>query len=62
MVLKGHIGLDTAIFPPGTTGHRLDTLARMHLWKVGLDYRHVFLIIIQINYHFRELDMVWDIF
>ncbi|XP_068653740.1 aminopeptidase P1 isoform X2 [Aristolochia californica] len=39
-VLKGHIALDVAVFPSGTTGHSLDTLARVPLWKNGLDYRH----------------------
>lgn len=39
-VLKGHIALDTARFPNGTTGHSLDILARIPLWKDGLDYRH----------------------
>ncbi|MCL7034223.1 hypothetical protein MKW94_002893 [Papaver nudicaule] len=39
-VLKGHIALDTAIFPNGTSGHALDILARVPLWKSGLDYRH----------------------
>ncbi|XP_038977171.1 aminopeptidase P1 [Phoenix dactylifera] len=39
-VLKGHIALDTAKFPNGTTGHALDILARIPLWKDGLDYRH----------------------
>ncbi|KZV50612.1 Xaa-Pro aminopeptidase 2 [Dorcoceras hygrometricum] len=39
-VLKGHIGLGNAIFPNGTTGHVLDILARLPLWKDGLDYRH----------------------
>ncbi|KAL3689341.1 hypothetical protein R1sor_015650 [Riccia sorocarpa] len=39
-VLKGHIALDTAIFPNGTTGHALDILARVPLWTEGLDYRH----------------------
>uniref|UniRef100_A0A0D9XSR6 Peptidase M24 domain-containing protein n=1 Tax=Leersia perrieri TaxID=77586 RepID=A0A0D9XSR6_9ORYZ len=39
-VLKGHIALDTAVFPNGTTGHALDILARTPLWKRGLDYRH----------------------
>lgn len=39
-VLMGHIELATARFPAGTTGVRLDTLARMHLWKAGLEYRH----------------------
>ncbi|GJN75096.1 xaa-pro aminopeptidase [Purpureocillium lilacinum] len=40
LVLKGVIGLDTAVFPKGTTGFALDCLARQHLWKNGLDYRH----------------------
>ncbi|KAG9440931.1 hypothetical protein H6P81_021096 [Aristolochia fimbriata] len=39
-VLKGHIALDAAVFPSGTTGYSLDTLARVPLWKDGLDYRH----------------------
>ncbi|KAG6545323.1 hypothetical protein Mapa_013172 [Marchantia paleacea] len=39
-VLKGHIALDIAIFPNGTTGHALDILARVPLWTEGLDYRH----------------------
>jgi Xaa-Pro aminopeptidase len=40
LVLKGNIALDLAIFPKGTTGYALDSLARQHLWKNGLDYRH----------------------
>lgn len=32
LVLKGVIGLDTAVFPKGTTGFALDCLARQHLW------------------------------
>ena len=39
-VLKGHIALATARFPAGTTGAQLDTLARLALWQVGLDYDH----------------------
>lgn len=39
-VLQGHIQLDSAVFPPGTTGYLLDPLARIHLWQEGLDYRH----------------------
>ncbi len=39
-VLKGHIALATARFPPGTTGNQLDTLARQFLWQAGLDYDH----------------------
>ncbi len=39
-VLKGHIALARAVFPKGTRGSQLDTLARMHLWQAGLDYAH----------------------
>ena len=39
-VLKGHIALATATFPPGTTGGQLDAFARRPLWEVGLDYAH----------------------
>ncbi|MED6197168.1 actin patch protein [Stylosanthes scabra] len=39
-VLKGHIALGNARFPNGTNGHALDILARVPLWKDGLDYRH----------------------
>ena len=40
LVLKGVIALDDAIFPKGTSGLALDTLARQFLWHEGLDYRH----------------------
>lgn len=40
LVLKGHIALARAVFPAGTAGHQLDTLARMHLWSQGLNYGH----------------------
>lgn len=39
-VLQGHIAIDRAIFPKGTTGHVLDAFAREPLWKIGLDYKH----------------------
>jgi Xaa-Pro aminopeptidase len=39
-VLKGHIALARAVFPAGTTGAQLDTLARQYLWQVGLDFNH----------------------
>jgi Xaa-Pro aminopeptidase len=29
-----------AVFPAGITGYQLDCIARMPLWKAGLDYRH----------------------
>jgi len=39
-VLKGHIGIATAKFPIGTIGAQIDTLARQHLWDVGLNFAH----------------------
>ena len=39
-VLKGHIALATATFPPGTSGQQLDALARLPLWAAGLDFAH----------------------
>ena len=39
-VLKGHIAIDRAVFPQGTVGSQLDTLARQHLWQAGVDYAH----------------------
>jgi Xaa-Pro aminopeptidase len=39
-VLKGHIALDRAVFPRGTVGSQLDTLARQFLWAAGVDYAH----------------------
>ena len=39
-VLRGHIALDLAIFPRGTTGVHLDTIARVPLWGAGMDYPH----------------------
>jgi len=39
-VLQGVIGVDTVIFPRGTSGREFDILARLSLWKEGLDYRH----------------------
>ena len=40
LVLKGQIALARAVFPEGTLGSRLDTLARFPLWSAGLDYNH----------------------
>ncbi len=40
LVLKGHIALASIRFPAGTTGAQLDTLARMFLWREGLNYGH----------------------
>jgi Xaa-Pro aminopeptidase len=39
-VLKGHVALARALFPEGTRGSQLDTLARQYLWRAGLDYAH----------------------
>ena len=39
-VLKGQISVRQAIFPSKIKGNYLDTLARMSLWEVGLDYSH----------------------
>ncbi|MDA3809867.1 MAG: aminopeptidase P family protein [Spirochaetaceae bacterium] len=40
LVLKGHIALSLARFPAGTRGYQLDLLARMAMWKEGIDYGH----------------------
>ncbi len=40
LVLKGHIALARAVFPDGTSGAQLDTLARQFLWQAGLDFDH----------------------
>ena len=40
LVLKGMIELSMAVFPRGTTGHQLDALARMPLWKAGRNFGH----------------------
>ena len=39
-VLKGHIALAMAVFPKGTVGGQLDTIARYALWQAGVDYAH----------------------
>jgi phosphoglycolate phosphatase-like HAD superfamily hydrolase len=39
-VLKGHIALARVVFPAGTRGIQLDTLARQFLWAAGVDYNH----------------------
>ena len=39
-VLKGHIAVARAIFPPGTNGAQIDALARAALWRAGLDFDH----------------------
>jgi Xaa-Pro aminopeptidase len=40
LVLKGHLALAGARFPAGVSGSALDALARMALWRRGLDYDH----------------------
>jgi Xaa-Pro aminopeptidase len=40
LVLKGHIALSRCQFPEGTRGAQLDAIARMPLWKEGLNYLH----------------------
>ncbi|SDS88439.1 aminopeptidase P family protein [Bradyrhizobium canariense] len=39
-VLRGHIGIARAVFPDGTTGAQIDTLARQFLWQAGIDFEH----------------------
>jgi Xaa-Pro aminopeptidase len=39
-VLRGHIAIARAVFPDGTTGAQLDTLARQYLWLAGIDFEH----------------------
>jgi Xaa-Pro aminopeptidase len=40
LVLKGMIALSEAVFPEGTSGAQLDTLARLPLWRRGFDFDH----------------------
>lgn len=40
LVLKGHIAIAEALFPKGTRGGQIDCLARLCLWRHGLDYDH----------------------
>jgi Xaa-Pro aminopeptidase len=39
-VLRGHIAIAQAVFPDGTTGAQIDTLARQFLWQAGIDFEH----------------------
>ncbi|KDN46818.1 Creatinase/aminopeptidase [Tilletiaria anomala UBC 951] len=39
-VLQGHIAIDRAVFPAGSTGAMLDVLARKALWQDGMNYSH----------------------
>lgn len=40
LVLKGHIGIATAVFPIGTRGSQLDILARKSMWDRKMNYGH----------------------
>lgn len=40
LVLKGQLALKNAVFPEGTCGVQLDSLARQFLWKEGYNYGH----------------------
>jgi Xaa-Pro aminopeptidase len=39
-VLRGHMAIARAVFPDGTTGAQLDSLARQFLWQAGIDFDH----------------------
>src|ERR1019366_2726942 len=39
-VLKGHVAIARAVFPKGTSGAQIDALARVPLWRAGLDFDH----------------------
>jgi Xaa-Pro aminopeptidase len=39
-VLRGHIAIARALFPDGTSGAQIDTLARQFLWQAGVDFEH----------------------
>ena len=40
LVLKGHLQLQNGQFPAGTCGTQLDVLARIAMWKSGINYMH----------------------
>lgn len=40
LVLKGHIGLASAVFPEGTRGSQIDILARKAMWESGINFLH----------------------
>ena len=40
LILKGHIALAMAKFPAGTRGAQLDVLARMPIWRHGMNFLH----------------------
>lgn len=39
-VLRGHIALDSLVFPEGLCGPHIDSFARAALWQEGLDFDH----------------------
>lgn len=39
-VLKGMIAVSRAVYPKGTSGAQLDTLARQFIWQTGADFDH----------------------
>ena len=39
-VLQGFIAVASAVFPQGTRGDQIDSMARMFLWREGLDFAH----------------------
>jgi Xaa-Pro aminopeptidase len=39
-VLRGHIAIDSLVFPSGLCGAHIDGFARAALWQDGLDYDH----------------------
>lgn len=40
LVLKGHLQIQNVEFPAGTCGTQLDVLARVAMWKSGINYLH----------------------
>lgn len=40
LVLKSHIALAQVVYPEGLAAPLLDAIARQHVWKYQLDYRH----------------------
>ena len=40
LVLKGHLKLQNLVFPDGASGTQLDAVARMDLWREGLNFLH----------------------
>jgi Xaa-Pro aminopeptidase len=39
-VLRAHIALAGCMFPSGTSGQQLDSVARQVMWREGMDYAH----------------------